>query len=347
MTFCAICIILDGSGSVSLAGADPNFKEPQSDQCSSSSSEDDSIEFFRIKRRYDFDSSESEPEVDEELLNIEYRANFKPLSTYVYIDDFNSIESLRLKNMPSHITTNKCKLNVRALKSERLFGRVNELASDVGMKVNSSKTQMLCIHPCVHNEVETHIRDEDKVINSLNELKILGFYFDRHPNANHHIRKTISKFHSKLWTLRFLKRSKLSQARLLDLYYSMVRSAVEYSSVVYHSMMTKTLSASLERVQRHALRIIYGWDQDIRTVMEVKGIQTLEERRQEAVLNFALKNEEKERYGKRWFRPNNNMQRNVRPSTGTKYIMPFCRTERALGNPVTNMTRALNAHHSG
>ena len=229
----------------------------------------------------------------------------------VYIDDFNSIESLRLKNMPSHITTNKCKLSVRALKSERLFGRVNELASEVGMQVNSNKTQMLCIHPCVHNEVETHIRDGDKVINSLDELKILGFYFDKHPNANHHIRKTISKFHSKLWTLRFLKRSKLSQKCLLDLYYSMVRSAVEYSSVVYHSMMTKTLSASLERVQRHALRIIYGWDQDIRTVMEVKGIQTLEERREEAVLNFAIKNEEKERYGKRWFKPNNYMQRNV------------------------------------
>ena len=198
---------------------------------------------------------------------------------------------------------------------------------------------------CIRDSVETHIRHDENVITSSDELKILGFYFDRHPNANHHIKKTISNFHSKLWTLRFLKRSKLSQERLLDLYYSMVRSAVEYTSVVYHSMITKTLSDSLERVQRHALRIIYGWDQDIRTVMEVKGIQSLEERREEAVLNFALKNEEKERYGRRWFTLNDQMQRDLRPSTRNKYFMPFCRTDRALGNPVINMTRALNAHH--
>ena len=79
--------------------------------------------------------------------------------------------------------------------------------------------------------------------------------------------------------------------------------------------------------------------------MEVKKIQTLEERRVQAVLNFAIKNEEKERYGKRWFKPSETMHRNIRPSTRNKYVMPFCRTDRAQSNPVTNMTRVLNAHH--
>ena len=156
---------------------------------SSSSSEDDGIEFFRVKRRYDFDTTDSEPEIDDEILRLEYNANRKPLSTYVYIEDFNSIETICLKNMPSHITTNKCKLNVRAMKSERLFKRVNEQALDIGMQVNANKTQMLCIHQCIHNDVETYIIDEGGEISSTDELKILGFYFDKFPNANHHIRK--------------------------------------------------------------------------------------------------------------------------------------------------------------
>ena len=184
-----------------------NYSQPDQDIRSGglsdttlSSSEDDSIEFFRVKNRYYFDSTESEPEIDEEMIRLEYSINPKPLSTYVYIDDFNSIETVRLKNMPSHITTRKCHLKVRALKSERLFRRVNELASEIGMQVNTNKTQMLCIHPCIHNEVNTYIEDSGQTVESTEELKILGFFFDKYPSANYHITKVISKFYSKLWT---------------------------------------------------------------------------------------------------------------------------------------------------
>ena len=114
--------------------------------------------------------------MDEELVHLEYFTNSKPLSTYVYIDDFNSIETIRLRNMPSHITTNKCQLKIRAQKSERLFKQVNELAGEIGMQVNTNKTQMLCLHPCIHNEVNTYIKDNDQTVESSEELKILGFF---------------------------------------------------------------------------------------------------------------------------------------------------------------------------
>ena len=67
----------------------------------------------------------------------------KTLRNYVYIDDFNSVEIVDVKNAPMHITTKKTVINAKAVKSERLFSRVNTLASDIGMQVNSQKTQML------------------------------------------------------------------------------------------------------------------------------------------------------------------------------------------------------------
>ena len=207
----------------------------------------------------------------------------------VYIDDYNAIEIINLKNAPTHITTRKTAINVRAKKSERLFGRLNNLASEIGMKVNGKKTQLLCINPCVHNSVHSYIRHEGERIESAEELKILGFTFDHRPNANRHVETIIEKFYRKLWVLRFLKKSGLDNDRLLQMYYSVVRSAVEYCSVVYHTMIPKYLADTLEGLQRRALRIIFGFEVDINELMAAKGIDTLEERREAAVLKFALK----------------------------------------------------------
>ena len=146
--------------------------------------------------------------------------------------------------------------------------------------------------------------------------------------------------------MRFLKRGGLPEQKLLELYYSMIRSAVEYSSIVYHSMIPEYLSDKLERIQRQALRIIYGWDKDITTLMEVKNISTLEERRKKALLHFALKNEHTEKFGQRWFKPVlNSSTRNIRNSTREKYSVPYCRTERLRSNPVIQMTIMLNEHY--
>ena len=307
-------------------------------------SEDGSFDFFRVKKRYAFDSTESGDDNESELSHYLASETHKPLVTYVYIDDFNSVESASLKNAPAHYSTSKAKISVRANKSERLFGRINNLATDIGMKVNCDKTQMLRINSCVHNNVSSFIGDNDNKITSTNVIKLLGFNVDCRPNASRHVELLIEKFYSRLWTLRFLKKSRLSEVKLLEMYNTVLRSAVESCSVVYHSMIPKALANKLESIQRQALRIIYGWNSDIDEVMSIKSIESLEERRMKAVLNFALKNERKERYGKRWLRETTVTDRPVR--NREKYIIPFCRTERMKANPLVLMTHLLNEHYS-
>ena len=92
--------------------------------------------------------------------------------------------------------------------------------SDIGMLVNSNKTQMLFVHPCVHNSVSTFIRYGGEKINSTEDLKILGFYFNSKPNASYHVEKMVDKFYHRLWTLRFLKRSGMNDNDLLSIYNS-------------------------------------------------------------------------------------------------------------------------------
>ena len=111
-------------------------------------------------------------------------------------------------------------------------------------------------------------------------------------------------------------------------------------------MIPVHLSDKLERIlQRQALKIIYGYNCNLETVIAAKGIQTLHERREKAVLSFALKNERREKYGGRWFEEHKDAERTVRETTRHKYIVPFCRTERMKTNPIVHMTRVLNEHH--
>ena len=100
-----------------------------------------------------------------------------------------------------------------------------------------------------------------------------------------------------------MKRSGLSQTKLLEMYNTIIRPAIEYSAVVYHSMITKELGERLEAMQRQPMQVIYGYEDDIRQVMEDKGVDLSEDRRNELVLRFALKNEKSPKYGQKWFTP--------------------------------------------
>ena len=110
-------------------------------------------------------------------------------------------------------------------------------------------------------------------------------------------------------------------------------------------MIPTTMSEKLERMQRQALRIIFGWDVNVGEIMKIKDISTLRERREQAMLNFALKNEHTGNFGKRWFHPTPHETRQVRPTTRDKYVVPFCRTDRQKSNPLVKLTTILNNHY--
>ena len=84
-------------------------------------------------------------------------------------------------------------------------------------------------------------------------------------------------------------------------------------------MIPRHLAEKLEILQRRALKIIFGWNQDIDIIMAAKNIETLEDRREAAVLKFALRNEHVEKYGRKWFVKNVEIGIGLRPNTRNVY----------------------------
>jgi len=213
------------------------------------------------------------------------------------------------------------------------------------MKVNGSKTQLLCIHSSIANNVSSYINVNNSTIESTDNLKLLGFNFNKDPTACFHVSKLIDKFYGKLWTLRFLKKHGMQEKDLLHIYKQIILPSVEFSSVVYHSLITKQLSDKLEAVQRRAIRIILGYDVDLDALLRSSYYQTLEERRRSNCLKFAIKAAASPRFGRVWFQETVQTDRNIRATTREKYVQKYCRTDRERNSPIQYFTRLLNEHY--
>ena len=136
----------------------------------------------------------------------------------------------------------------------------------------------------------------------------------------------------------------MSTEDLLKIYKVVVRSAVEYCSVVYHSLIPQYLADRLELLQKQTMRIIYGNNLDYGAMIESNKLETLASRREAACLKFAQKASDTARLGSRWF-PLNTNERDVRGTTRRKYIEKNYRTERDMNNPIKYMVRLLNKEH--
>ena len=267
----------------------------------------------------------------------------RPLSVKVYIDDMNSIEKTATLGASSQISTTKRKLLVHSPKTQHFFETVAVKAGELKMKVNQSKTQLLCIHSSLHDEVNSFIRptvnNEMTEITSQNNLKIVGFHFDSRPSVACHIQNMCDNFRSKLWSMRRLKRNGMKGSDLLDIYRSSLRPVIEFASPVYGPMLSGELSEKVEGLQLRAAKIIYGTNVSYASVLRETELETLKERRDGALKKFAIKASKNPKY-QHWFPLSDPPAHNTRYHK--KYQEIKCRTSRMYNSPIYTMRRILN-----
>ena len=133
-----------------------------------------------------------------------------------------------------------------------------------------------------------------------------------------------------------MKHHGLDEMELVKVYCSVLRSCLEFASPVYGPMLTGELSEELEKLQRRALKIIFGFDQSYRTILEKTGIGTLEERRKVAIEKFAQKTAAGNYH--HWF-PKNGIGRT---RNALEYKEDYARTDRLRKTPIFHMRRVLN-----
>ena len=77
---------------------------------------------------------------------------------------------------------------------------------------------------------------------------------------------------------------------LIQIYCTFIRSLTEYCSTAFHSSLTLRLSEKIEHIQKASLKVILDVNYvDYNAALEMCGLKTLHERREQRSLDFALK----------------------------------------------------------
>ena len=208
---------------------------------------------------------------------------------YVYVDVTNGVERISHESGQYHFSTKKMEMIVHAKQSERFFHEVRRRAEKIGMKLNTRKTKMLCLSSNPSYDIKTYIEIDGEKIFSQDSLRITGFTFDSRPSVQQHITSMKSSFYSRLWSTRNLKRAGFSRQDLVDFYCSLVLPVLDYCAVVYNSFLTSKQVEELERMQKHAVRIIVGQYRLYTETCASLRIEKLVERRKTQVEKFATR----------------------------------------------------------
>ena len=125
--------------------------------------------------------------------------------------------------------------------------------------------------------------------------------FGRKADISSQITSISLKFRRRVWVLRHLKKAGIPQSDLIRLYLSLVQPVLDYTAVVYHSMLGKVQCQDLEKLQKLALKIVYGvTGVSYSELLDRSGLPTLAERRLGMIDIFILKASTHQTH-KKWF----------------------------------------------
>ena len=227
--------------------------------------------------------------------------------------------------------------------AQDMLEHVTRGAEERGMRVNDSKTGLMCVSTAKTYTAKTELRGRDgEVIHGSESLKFLGVTLDSDCSFKSHAKRVAAKLRSRTWVLTKLKRRGMKEDELKKFYTSSIRPVAEYAAAAWHPMLTKEQSNLIEKQQSQALKNILGVGMSARKMRNQLDIPTLDERRQRRTRRFAEKSAASQRFGT-WFPtragPLYERRQNVNYRT---YEETKCRTERHFNSPINYMRRLLN-----
>ena len=294
---------------------------------------------WRIKERMPFDTTDDTPSMPTHSMMVDALGSPKGQQEFWnlrYIDDGLGGETLGNSLGVTTFSTKKEQRLIHSSQCEDFLKLTLQNAKEIGMKINTEKTKLLCISPARHSDIECYINLEQGRILGSDRLKMLGFVFGNKPNADSHVEHICSKFYARLWTIRNLKSAGLECEGLVKLYTEYIRPTIEYASVVYGPILTKEGTLRIEKLQERALRTIYASSASYPRLLERSGIEKLATRRQKSIERFALKN----RNNENWFL---RREEDDRLRSRETYNIERAKTNRHFYGHLNIMRRFLNS----
>jgi len=277
------------------------------------------------------------------ITNTNHLGLMLPLFHTCYIDDITTIEVVTTEDAICHFSEAKPIREYHLKKSERCLEILGRETSSLGMSLNATKTVLMPFS-------DSRVFDEKFVLKDVNgdhieekaTVKILGFTFGKRPTVQYHVEEIRKKCYKRIWMLRHLKRNGVTKPHLVKIYISMLRSVIDFATPAYCTMLTQGMRESLERIQKMSLRIIYGFEHDYESLLNLAGLESIQERMSVLVKNF-IENALKTHLGASWF-PKKIYNRESR--SDDMYEEVSCATERCLRSPLFKFRRILNEKKS-
>ena len=177
----------------------------------------------------------------------------KETKNYNYVDDQSLLEFSPLSTAISSLSTAKEAKHVHASQLSSECQRTEEWAKSIGMQLNLSKTQLLCITGSINYEVNSYLKINRDIIDSGQTLKILGYHLSSKPDCSAQYDDIRRKAAMRAWLIRHLKKLGVPPRDLVDIYGAFVRS-----SNTYGGFLTTTQSQGIKRIQASVLSTIFG-----------------------------------------------------------------------------------------
>ena len=260
-----------------------------------------------------------------------------------FVDDLNAVEGVEIGEEDWDNVQEK--YIVKPKMSQEVFEQMVNRSKERNMLLNPKKTQALAVHRLNKEKIEVQLQipgTRDWLQTGLKEVRILGFIMGdeaRKPEA--HVKCVEKKCASRYWILGQLKRSGVSEQAMVRVYVAMIRSIAEYASPVFHSALNSDQATRIERVQKKALRLIFGWELSYWKALEKAGLERLDYRRDRALLRVGKKMASDPRFERLFPR------KEEREGINTRSVGDLCEERwtyvAQFRSPIYAMRRAINS----
>ena len=265
------------------------------------------------------------------------------INSYKFVDDSLNTSVVNMRKAQLLEQDGVLFKDLRDLRTQRLLQHVAQRADERGMKINATKTSLMCVSAATSFEPRVKITLDGRDVHGAKSLKVLGVTIDSDMTFRSHIEKLAAKARARTWALSKLRKKGLGAEKLVRVYCGLIRPVLEYCAPAWHSLLTAGQSESLERQQSQALKNIYGTGMSAAKLRTRAGIETLNKRRMKMSLKFAKKCLTNPRC-QSWFQERGNPTYQRRSSVNyRKYREPIARTDRFRNSPKNFLIRLLNS----
>ena len=273
---------------------------------------------------------------------------------FKFVDDLSVLEIVNLltvgitsfnikQQVPSDIPTHNQFIPAEHLASQDWLDDIDQWTENQKMIINEKKTKTMIINFTENFKFTTRLKLKDENVEVVTSTKLLGTMVQDDLKWDLNTSTIVKKANARMELLRRVASFGTPAEDLKTVYILFVRSLLEQSATVWHSGLSQENIQDLERVQKTAIKIIlqeqyHGYKQGLAQL----DLQTLESRREELCLNFALKCTKNTKMQHMF--PLNSKTHSMNTRMEEKYEVKHANTDRLRNSAIIYMQNLLNEH---